>query len=178
MSNQNELEIRIGKLEDALDHIARTVHNARHYTQRLAWIAERAESAIRGDDAWKNVVLPKSAFTELQRAKYRNRDLRVVIAEMADALNFLLSQTVDHDLAHGIELTEGEIEARQRAIRAIQMGEKPNGAHKLSSAAPELLEVLQEVQEFAGGWSQYEAPIGIHDRINAAIAKALGEESV
>ena len=40
----------------------------------------------------------------------------------------------------------------------------------------DLLEVLQEVQEFAQGWSQYEMPIGLDDRINAAIAKALNTE--
>lgn len=44
---------------------------------------------------------------------------------------------------------------------------------RLIAAAPDLLKVLQEVQEFAQGWSQYEMPIGLDDRINAAIAKAL-----
>lgn len=44
---------------------------------------------------------------------------------------------------------------------------------RLIAAAPDLLKVLQEVQEFARGWSQYEMPIGLDDRINAAIAKAL-----
>lgn len=47
---------------------------------------------------------------------------------------------------------------------------------RLIAAAPELLEVLKEVQEFAQGWSQYEMPIGLDDRINGAIAKALGED--
>lgn len=128
--SEREKDIRIGQLEDALDHISRTAQNARHYTRRLAWISERAESAIRGDEDWKNADLPRNASTQLQRFKYRNRDQRVAIAEMSDALNYLLAQTVDQDLAHGIELTEGEIEARQRAIRAIQMGEKPNGSHE------------------------------------------------
>jgi len=39
--------------------------------------------------------------------------------ELTDALDFLLQQTVDMDLAHGIELTEGEREAREQAIAAI-----------------------------------------------------------
>ena len=38
---------------------------------------------------------------------------------LADALEYLLSQTVDQDLAHGIELTEGEQDARKQAIRAL-----------------------------------------------------------
>jgi hypothetical protein len=41
----------------------------------------------------------------------------------------------------------------------------------------DLLGVLQEVQEFAQGWSQYEMPIGLDDRINAAIAKALNTDT-
>ena len=45
---------------------------------------------------------------------------------LCDALNHLLEQTVDADLAHGIELTEGEMDARARAIRLIDevTGEK------------------------------------------------------
>lgn len=38
---------------------------------------------------------------------------------LLDALDELLRQTVDMDLAHGIALTEGERRARQKAIAAI-----------------------------------------------------------
>lgn len=38
---------------------------------------------------------------------------------LCDALNYLLEKTVDADLTHGIELTEGEMDARARAIRLI-----------------------------------------------------------
>jgi hypothetical protein len=55
--------------------------------------------------------------------------------------------------------------------------EKRKHNAKLIAAAPALLEVLQEVQEFAQGWSQYEMPIGLDDRINAAIAKALNTDT-
>lgn len=48
---------------------------------------------------------------------------------------------------------------------------------RLIAAAPDLLKVLQEVQEFARGWSQYEMPIGLDDRINSAIAKALNTDT-
>lgn len=47
----------------------------------------------------------------------------------------------------------------------------------LIAAAPLLLEVLQEVQEFIETLSQYEMPIGMDDRINAAIAKALNTDT-
>lgn len=43
-----------------------------------------------------------------------------VVTDLVNALHYLLEQTVDQDLAHGLELTEGEINARQNAIRAIQ----------------------------------------------------------
>ena len=42
-----------------------------------------------------------------------------VARELLDALDYLLQQTVDMDLEHGIELTEGEKEARSKALAAI-----------------------------------------------------------
>ena len=44
------------------------------------------------------------------------------------------------------------------------------------SAAPGLLEVLEEVEECSRYWSEYDVPIGLHDRIQAAIAKARVEQ--
>jgi hypothetical protein len=44
----------------------------------------------------------------------------------------------------------------------------------LIAAAPDMLEVLEELDECASYWSQYDVPIGIHDRIKRAIAKAKG----
>lgn len=46
---------------------------------------------------------------------------------------------------------------------------------RLIAAAPDLLAVVKELKESAAYWSEYDVPIGIVDRINAAIAKA--EES-
>lgn len=40
------------------------------------------------------------------------------------------------------------------------------------SAAHDMLNVLLELQESASYWSEYDVPIGIVDRINAAINKA------
>ena len=45
---------------------------------------------------------------------------------------------------------------------------------QLIAAAPELLSIVQELQESAAYWSEYDVPLGIVDRINAAIAKATG----
>lgn len=50
---------------------------------------------------------------------------------------------------------------------------KANAA--LITAAPDMLAVLQELKESAAYWSEYDVPLGIVDRINAAIDKATGE---
>ena len=42
----------------------------------------------------------------------------------------------------------------------------------LISAAPDLLAILKELEESASYWSEYDVPLGIVDRIRAAIAKA------
>ena len=42
----------------------------------------------------------------------------------------------------------------------------------LLCAAPDMLNVLLELQESASYWSEYDVPIGIVDRINSAIKKA------
>ena len=42
------------------------------------------------------------------------------------------------------------------------------------SVAAEMLAVLKELQESASYWSDYDVPLGIVDRINAVISKAMG----
>jgi hypothetical protein len=60
---QNELLI------DALDHINRTTKGSRTQTRRLRWISLRAESAINGDDKWRESDLPKKAKLSLRESK-------------------------------------------------------------------------------------------------------------
>ena len=48
-------------------------------------------------------------------------------------------------------------------------------AKALLAAAPAMLEVLEEIEECSRYWSEYDVPLGLHDRIQAAIAKARGE---
>ena len=45
---------------------------------------------------------------------------------------------------------------------------------QLYAAAPDLLAVCEELVESAYYWGEYDVPIGIVDRLNAAIAKAGG----
>jgi len=43
---------------------------------------------------------------------------------------------------------------------------------RLMVAAPDLLSVCKELADSAAYWSEYDVPLGIVDRLNAAIAKA------
>ena len=45
----------------------------------------------------------------------------------------------------------------------------------LIASAPDLLAVVKELEESSSYWSEYDVPLGIVDRIRAAIAKATGE---
>ncbi len=42
----------------------------------------------------------------------------------------------------------------------------------LIAAAPDMYAVLRELAECSQYWSEYDVPLGIHDRITAALAKA------
>ena len=42
----------------------------------------------------------------------------------------------------------------------------------LIAAAPDLLAVVKELETSASYWSEYDVPLGIVDRLRAAIAKA------
>ena len=46
----------------------------------------------------------------------------------------------------------------------------------LLCAASDMLEILEEMQESASYWSEYDVPLGIVDRINDVINKAHGSK--
>ena len=46
---------------------------------------------------------------------------------------------------------------------------------RLIAAAPEMLDMLIELQQCAQYWSEYDVPIGIVDRLNNVIEKAKGD---
>jgi len=61
------------------------------------------------------------------------------------------------------------------AIMDDSAGCQPGNA-ALIAAAPDMLAVLEELRESASYWSEYDVPVGIVERIEAAIRKARGEE--
>ena len=46
----------------------------------------------------------------------------------------------------------------------------------LIASAPDLLAVVKELEESSSYWSEYDVPLGIVDRIRAAIANAEGAQ--
>jgi hypothetical protein len=59
-----------------------------------------------------------------------------------------------------------------------QATEEGKANAKLLCAAPDMLKILLELQESASYWSEYDVPLGIVERINSTINKALGLDTV
>jgi hypothetical protein len=84
--------------------------------------------------------------------------------ELAAALDYLLEQTVDMDLKHGIALTEGEAEAREQALAALARarsgGAGRESGHPLSAGeAPRLNRYVVRVEVCCAEGAVYvEAP--------------------
>ena len=98
----------------------------------------------------------------------------------------------------GVELTLEDMDRLERATEQLQaaapdlsvddcvnsifltglaMMETKGGGQKtaaLDAAAHDLLKVVEELEESAAYWSDYDVPLGIVDRINAALKKARG----
>src|SRR5438270_6600193 len=86
-----------------LDYIVAPDPNGRHPD---IYIAEIAHS----DDEGRVAPCPQQDA---------NRRLIAAAPELLEALDYLLAQSVDMDLKHGIGLSEGEEDARAKALAAI-----------------------------------------------------------
>jgi hypothetical protein len=58
-------------------------------------------------------------FTQSVTIDFEPERLQRAVPELLEALEYLLEQTVDMDLKHGIGLSEGEQDARANALAAI-----------------------------------------------------------
>ena len=80
----------------------------------------------------------------------------------------------DRGLIRAIRL----VDRNQRVLRWDGLGgpttEWGQTNARMMVAAPKMLNVLEEIDECAAYWSEYDVPIGLHDRIKAAIKKARG----
>lgn len=93
-----------------MDYIVAPDPNGRH---PAIYIAEIAHSVDEG----------RIASPQQQDA---NRRLIAAAPDMLEALDYLLEQTVDMDLKYGIGLSEGEEDARTKALAAIAKATSQN----------------------------------------------------
>lgn len=55
----DELDSRVARFADALQHIARVCEGSRQRTRRIRWIEARAQCTLNGNEAWKTLDIPK-----------------------------------------------------------------------------------------------------------------------
>jgi hypothetical protein len=84
-----ESKERAERFEEALLDIMQTANNSHTQSRRSRWISLRAQSALAGNEAYREAFLPREADSELKRANDKirrlvamNRDLSEEIAKM------------------------------------------------------------------------------------------------
>jgi len=65
-----------------------------------------------------------------------------------------------------------EISFAQEQVHRSAKTDPAEANGRLIAAAPDMYAVLRELAECSEYWSEYYVPLGIHDRIAAALAKA------
>ena len=64
---------------------------------------------------------------------------------------------------------------REKAESEHALGFAIDRVERLEAEKAEMLAILEELRESASYWSEYDVPVGIVDRIEAAIRKARGD---
>jgi len=75
----------------------------------------------------------------------------------------------------GIAHVEKNVYDKDGRVTGVVPLESGLARARLIVAAPDMFSVLSELAECAEYWSEYDVPLGIVDRIRAALAKAKGE---
>jgi hypothetical protein len=92
---------------------------ARIAADRLTGEAETVEDCDGESLAALVDVAGDEDFSQSVAIDFEPERQRKAAPELLDALNYLLEQTVDMDLKYGISLSEGEEDARAKALAAI-----------------------------------------------------------
>jgi len=82
---------------------------------------------------------------------------------------------VDPKFVYEIQTSDGKREIATAYWPDTNADEEIEANAHLIAAAPEMLNMLIELQESAQYWSEYDVPVGIVDRLNAVINKAKGD---
>lgn len=77
----------------------------------------------------------------------------------------------NHSVGVGVTTGESDI-ALCSGFDSTRSRDEEIANAKLIAAAPDLLAVVMELEESSSYWGEYDVPLGIVDRIKAAIAKA------
>jgi hypothetical protein len=80
-----------------------------------SWRGDSFEQSLRKEVRYENSLTIDSDPERLRNAA----------TDLLEALHYLLEQTVDSDLKYGVGLTEGEEDARAKALAAIAKAEPP-----------------------------------------------------
>jgi len=73
-------------LREALIHIEKVASRSETQTNRLIWIQARAESAINGDDKWRDLKMPK----------YQKVFKRQLVCNLIDSANAVVNSMLKH----------------------------------------------------------------------------------
>jgi len=84
-----EVDVKIKELEDALIHIADVAGRSRSQSRRDVWIQARAESAINGNDDWKDMKKPANPTSKLRRNRVEIKELSAHIERLRESIDLL-----------------------------------------------------------------------------------------
>ena len=159
-------------------------------------LAEVIDALNEADLSLPLEMLPRIS-TELRRLHKENAGLRLLHKESVEKLPNIYrvevsrwqegkDTTYDHPLyfpskydAHDYCWTINQDRTKKGTIIAesfdIGLYPSPKELLRLHEVNVELLGLVKDLQESASYWSEYYVPLGIVDRINAAVQKATGE---
>lgn len=70
----------IDRYQDALDHIKRICHMSDQMSKRTYWIAQRAQSALDGDEKWREFDYPRNRSNEKENLRKKNKRLVALLS--------------------------------------------------------------------------------------------------